>query len=203
MTHRPEDRIRQHYEPRIDPARDSHDVLDWACASSQQARFEVLVSNVDLAGRSLLDVGCGLGDLWGFLKSHDVAVDYTGVDLLPRMVAEAQRRHPDGTFVTRDLFTDPAPTDLQRDVVFCSGMFNLNVGNNLDFVPGAIDRFFELARTHVVFNMLHWRATAEPERYFFYKPEWVTDLLADRPCEVRVLEDYLPNDFTVIATLKD
>jgi SAM-dependent methyltransferase len=203
MTHKPEDRIRRHYEPRIDPSRESHDVLDWACASSQQARFEVLVSNVELAGRSLLDVGCGLGDLWGFLKSRQVEVDYTGVDLLPRMTAEARRRHPDGDFRSCDVFKDPLPGELQRDVVFCSGMFNLNVGNNMDFVPDAIERFLELANTHVVFNMLHERAAAETHRYFFYEPRWVTDLLADQPCELRVLEDYLPNDFTVIATMRE
>jgi hypothetical protein len=130
-------------------------------------------------------------------------VDYTGVDLLPRMTDEARRRHPDGDFRTRDLFKDPAPADLKRDVVFCSGMFNLNVGNNLSFVPHAIERFFEVARTHVVFNMLHQRAAAETQRYFFYRPEWVADLLADKPCELRVLQDYLPNDFTVIATLRE
>ena len=63
-------KIRRHYEHRITPERENFDVLDWACAESQQTRFAVLADNVELAGRSLLDIGCGLGDLRTFLDER-------------------------------------------------------------------------------------------------------------------------------------
>ncbi|MFP4055018.1 MAG: class I SAM-dependent methyltransferase [Phycisphaerae bacterium] len=196
-----EEEIRRHYQPRIAPHRDSHDVLDWASETSQFVRFDVLLREVQLQGRSILDVGCGLGDLWGYLQRREVYADYTGVDILPEMVAEATRRHPGAQFACENVFADPAPEHLRRDVVFCSGMFNLNLGNNLQFVPGALRRFVQLADTHVVFNMLHHRTPEQPPRYFYYDPDRVLEILDALPCRARLVDDYLPNDFTVVCEI--
>lgn len=201
--------IRDHYEHRISPDRENYDVLDWANAASQQARFQVLVDNVPLAAdtrKSLLDVGCGLGDLLGFLKAAKIAVDYTGVDLLAKMVHAARRQHPDGRFIVADIFADDIteekrPPDLreQYDVVFCSGAFNLDLGNNVSFLAKAVVRMLVLAREHLVFNLLHKRMAGQEHRYFCYDPEEVLGILAPLDCRVRLVDDYLPNDFTVIC----
>lgn len=190
--------IRQHYEPRIEPTRENYEVLDWASARSQEARFAVLVDHVDVSGKSLLDVGCGLGDLWGYLTRRGVATDYTGVDLLDKMVLAAQQRHPGGRFVQADIFSsdDFGGT---FDVVYCSGAFNLNLGNNLEFLPLAIRRMCRLSRQYVVFNLLHVRAASEQHRYFYYDPAEVRQLLTSPHCGVQIIDDYLPNDFTVIC----
>ena len=74
--------IRSHYESRIRGDRENYDVLDWSDSAGQRARFEALVRSVELTNRRLLDVGCGLGDLWDFLKARNISVDYTGVDIL-------------------------------------------------------------------------------------------------------------------------
>ena len=66
MKHR--ERIRRHYEPRLDRETEPYRILDWASPQSQEARFQVLADEVPLAGKTLLDVGCGLGDLYGFLR---------------------------------------------------------------------------------------------------------------------------------------
>jgi SAM-dependent methyltransferase len=201
----PEDRIdaiRAHYEPRMLPERPSHEVLDWASAASQQARFEVLYREVPLAGRSLLDVGCGLGDLAGFLRKRSLEVDYTGVDLLGRMVESCRQRFPDGRFLQADIFNDDQFPPGSFDVVFTSGIFNLDLGNNLAFLPVAVRRLLDLSRQHTVFNLLHVRAPQKQAGYFFYDPGVVLAFLAGEPCEIRLIDDYLPNDFTVICRKK-
>ena len=191
--------IRAHYEPRIVPGRANYDVLDWASQQSQLARFEVLVANVDLAGKSLLDVGCGLGDLWGFLKDRDIRVAYTGVDLVEKMVAAARDRHGDGHFECGDVFAEDMFKPGGFDVVFGSGIFNLDLGNNAEFLPGAIARLLELAGEYLVFNLLHKHAAREAGPYFYFDPKQVRAILADLPCRSRIIDHYLPNDFTVIC----
>ena len=193
------DKIRLHYEHRIDPARASFDVLDWASAASQNRRFEVLVENVDLNGRSLVDIGCGLGDLWGYLKLRDIDVDYTGVDILKKMVEEARQRHPDARFEWRNVFEPQHGSDDSFDVTFASGIFNLNLGNNLDFLTAAIPRMMQMARRQVVFNLLHIRREYEPHRYFYCDPEQIKALILPHGWDVRIIDTYLPNDFTVIC----
>jgi SAM-dependent methyltransferase len=191
--------IRAYYEPRIIPGRASHEVLDWASASSQQERFRVLVDNVELAGRSLLDVGSGLGDLLAYLRRQEVEADYTGVDLVEKMVHQARQRFPNGRFLQADVFADPCPLAETWDVVFCSGMLNLNLGNNEQFLPRALARFVALADEVVVFNLLHQRMADQQHLYQYNDPGRVGRILADLPVEARLVDDYLPNDFTFIC----
>ena len=76
------DRIKRHYAHRVHPDRAHFDILDWAGPETQVLRFEILADNVALHGRSLLDVGCGLGDLVAFLDKQGIDVDYTGIDVV-------------------------------------------------------------------------------------------------------------------------
>lgn len=196
----PKDAIRAHYEPRISSSRPHHEILDWASPVSQHARFEVLARNVDLQGRSLLDVGSGMGDLLAFLNGRGLQVDYTGVDIVEKMVEAARRCHPDGTFIHADIFQDNPFPPKSFDVVFCSGALNLNLGNNRDFLPHAIDIFMLMARQCVAFNLLHKRAESDDPRYFYHEPQEVRELLKPYRCKVAIIDNYLPNDFTVLCT---
>ncbi|MCL2700631.1 MAG: class I SAM-dependent methyltransferase [Phycisphaerae bacterium] len=213
-THEPHShrhRIRRHYEPRIEAGRANYDILDWASPQSQRARFEVLARHVDLAGRSLLDIGCGLGDLLGFLRDRRIDMRYTGVDILDKMVAAARDRHPDGLFIHADIFSqDDQPHQPHQpifeansfDVTFCSGAFNLNLDNNAQFLPHAVAEMVRLARHAAVFNLLHHRARQGDETYFYYEPENIPSLVAGLDVTVQIFDDYLHNDFTVICRKK-
>jgi len=194
-------KIHDHYEPRIHPLRESFDVLDWADAGSQIARFKVLADHVDIAGKCLLDVGCGLGDLWHYLNLRGIAVNYTGVDLLAKMIAEAQRRCPGARLVVGDVFKGEALAGETFDVVFCSGAFNLNLGNNKQFLRQAVRRLLELSHRTVAFNLLHQRARRlrSSKLYYYYDPRDVLRFVESLGCGARILDDYLPNDFTVVC----
>ena len=192
--------IREHYEPRIAPDRPHYDILDWASPLTQEARFRVLADNVSLHGKSLLDVGCGLGDLREYLVRRGIDADYTGVDVSGKMVQAALDRQPGGRFLQADLFDGRGPfPDAGFDVVYCSGIFNLDLGNNVEFVPQAVEVFLRLARQCVVCNMLHKRAGAGDGTYFFFEPAEVLPRLRQLTPQVRLIDDYLPNDFTVIC----
>jgi len=186
-------------------------MLDWASAESQRARFEVLINNVDLAGLALLDIGCGLGDLWAMLKQRRIDVRYTGVDILEKMIDAARARHRDGEFICADVFAadrsdQTVPGRFKADsfdVVFCSGAFNLDLGNNREFLPVAVARMLQLARRAAVFNLLHERAKFAEDGYFYCGPREVLamiDPLRPQGWTLRILDDYLPNDFTVICS---
>ncbi len=192
-------KIQQHYLPRLANHSESFKILDWASAASQQRRFEILAEHVPLAGRSLLDVGCGVGDLYGFLSDRSIEADYTGVDILEDMVTEAKCRNPNGRFECVDIFSGTTPTGATFDVVFCSGTFNLNVGNNLEFLPTAIARLLELTQGTLAFNLLHDSMPGQEKEYAYYDPQKIIELLEGRVSQIRLLDDYLPNDFTIIC----
>ncbi len=192
-------KIQSHYLPRLAQHNESFKILDWANAASQQRRFEILAEHVALAGRTLLDVGCGVGDLQGFLSRRSIEANYTGVDILEKMVAEARTRHPSGVFEHADIFSGDSPAGAPFDVVFCSGTFNLNIGNNHEFLPRAIARLLELTGHTLAFNLLHDRIPAKEKEYAYYNPQKIVEMLETKVSQIRLLDDYLPNDFTIIC----
>jgi len=192
--------MREHYGPLLAAGRQGYEVVDWASRRSQLARFAVLADNVQLEGASLLDAGCGVGALWAYLKDRNIDCDYLGVDLMADMIDRARRLHPQARFECGDILTGDPLAGRQFDVVFCSGMFNLAFGQNMEFLPLAVERLLALARGTVVLNLLHHRVRPPEKRYFHYDPAEVISALAPFGCPCRVLDDYLPNDFTVICT---
>lgn len=203
------DKIKRHYAHRVIPGRSHFDILDWAAPETQVRRFEILADNVALQGRSLLDVGCGLGDLVSFLDKRGIEVDYTGVDIVEQMVARAKQLHPLRRFECENIFnnaraTGKAETNFKKfdffDIVFCSGALNLNLGNNLEFVKTALVAMLSHTRERLVVNMLHARIAVGQPQYFAYNPDSILAILQPLCTEVRLIDDYLPNDFTIIAT---
>jgi SAM-dependent methyltransferase len=195
------ERIDQHYRDRIRDDADGADIVDWASPAHQQIRFDTLIDHVPLAGRSLLDVGCGVGDLLGRLAERAVECDYLGIDLLDAMTAQAQKRYPHGRFHTLDIFADPCPLPAESfDVVFASGTFNLHLDNHHAFLTRAIERMLLLARDVVAFNLLHVRSPVHCGYCAYFRPDDVLAMIAGMGCTVRIVDDYLPNDFTIICT---
>ena len=224
---RQRDRIHQHYTPRVQPHRASYDILDWSSSEAQQARFRVLLRvlrSQEFASRlpgaprvagssapgaevlhappaaaySLLDAGCGLADLRLFLLVHGVHAPYVGVDLTPAILQEGRRRQPATHFVQADLFAAAPFRPRSFDVVFASGIFNLNLANNEAFVRKAVPVLFGLARVCLVANFLHLRTAQKYPHCSYYSPAALSHDFAALAHRLEVVDDYLENDFTLV-----
>jgi len=65
---------------------------------TQLMRFEAFLQSHDIGGKSILDVGCGAGDLWQYLQHKSIECNYTGFDLSPEMINRCRERFPDVAF---------------------------------------------------------------------------------------------------------
>lgn len=194
---------RSYYSPRFCKFSENYEVLGWEDKDSQIKRFQVFLDSVELEGKSILDVGCGLGDLLSFLKEKNVTVRYTGVDILPEMVRSAKHHHPGEDFQCCNMFENNPYAAKSFDYIFCGGIFNLCMGDNLSFLQHAVKIFMKVAKEAVVFNLLSHTSPDQEEGYAYYDPEEVKDTLLSLGLEPEIIHGYLPNDFTVICTLKN
>ena len=173
------------------------EILGFSSAASQRVRFEALIGVGDLAGASVLDVGCGAGDLLAFLRERagdDVA--YHGVDIHPGLIALARERHPEGSFAVRDVLEGEARPEV--DVVISSGVFGLAPNGDPAFVRAMLGRMLALARRAVAVNFLSARTpNAKDPRSWYAEPTEILDLALSLTPNVVLRHDYKPNDFTV------
>lgn len=201
-------RILEHYAPRVVPGRDSFDILDWGSKQEQLLRFAVLV---DLLHReedrghswpgdaSLLDVGCGLADLRDYLRDPLPGVRYTGVDITPQILREARRRQPAARLVLGDIFGAEPFHPRCFDVVFCSGVFNLDLGNNTAFLSHALPMLLSLSRRCLAVNFLHERAPVKYRHCCYFSPGEIADIVRSEGADVEIVDHYLEKDFTLFA----
>ena len=198
-------RVLAYYREFLDHDEDARKV-SWRARYDQELRFEQLLEVVDdsLTGYSLLDLGCGLGDLRRYLaQTGREGVEYVGVDIVPEMIEAARARDPEGEYVCCDVLReDPAP-GRRFDVVVCSGALTVRVPDHALFVRSMIRRMTELADKAVAVNLLS-------DRYFRVMPAARHDpdlYYADaaalyRECRdlarwVVLREDMLMSDFTL------
>lgn len=195
--------IKDYYNKNMIKATNDYEILGWESREAQYARFAALKDNVDMQGMKLLDVGCGLGNLMEYLTQEGVRVNYTGVDILPEMIERARKKGLNCEFICADVFNDDSFKPDSFDVVYASGIFNLNLGNNREFLKSALQRFFKLSRTYICFNLLHYKSPNREETYYYFSPDEAKEIIR-QACncdnvEIQIVEDYLKNDFTVLC----
>lgn len=184
------------YDQRVERFGMDHQALDWGSRTSQQRRFQVLTEIDDLAGRSVLDVGCGMADLFTFMQARRIPTSYTGYDISPAVLASARRRYPDLDLRLVDLMTQDIDTP-RFEYVFASGIFYLRPQGSYAYLAAMVRQMYRACRHGAAFNSLSSMSDRiDPDR-FVADPAKVLDLCLDITPNVALRHDYLPHDFTV------
>ena len=170
--------------------------VGWLSKANQDARFRSFLAIGDLQGTRVLDVGCGLGCFYGYLRDQDWTGSYTGFDRLKDMVAEAQARFPEVRFEARNIAENP-PVE-RWDWVFMSGLFNHKVRDNWGWIRQVAGTALDLAEQGIGFNLLA-DSHPDPDPDFFYASKKDLGEFAESlaPGRWRHGPSHVPDDLTI------
>jgi SAM-dependent methyltransferase len=169
--------------------------VGWRSRRTQEARFSVLAGIGDLQGRRILDLGCGLGCLYGWLKGRGWEGEYTGYDLLAPMVRRARKRFPEARFEVRDLLADPP--DRAWDHVLINGIFNHRVRDNWVWIDRTVRAAFERAEKGLALNLLNGEEdSSDPEMFYATPSEFERRAMEWAGGKARLVRGYLHGDMT-------
>jgi len=121
-----------------------------------------------ILGDSILDVGCGTGDLLDALRCHRYEGTYLGVDQSKDMLKQARRLHPDNIFTKANLYDmDHIPL---ADTVIC-----LDVLHHQESLDPGFNNLYRKARKRLIITLwINDRDTHhEPQTKGRYG-EWLT-----------------------------
>lgn len=170
--------------------------LGYRTPESQQKRFESLCTWGDMTGCTVMDLGCGYGDLKPFLDTRFTGVHYLGIDFLKEFVEGARARYgqaPGTQFIEADFFTAGLP---EVDVVMASGSLNYR-SQNPAHPWEMIGRMWESAHKGVAFNLLNTANFPEHPLLCGYEPEAVLTFCRGLTSNTTLVSGYLPDDFTI------
>jgi len=188
------------YRRRFEKHGDSPETLGWL-KSRQRFRFDVLASGFSIENRSILDVGCGFGDLNHTLRSLGVPYTYHGVDLVPDFIEVARRKFPEpfirftaGEFLKQEF-------DQEFDVIFSSGVFN-HVLEEIDsyvFIEAFMKKAFQMSSVGFAFDFLSDRVDFQQEHNFHARPERILEMAFSLSKNVVLRNDYMPFEFSIFV----
>ncbi len=168
--------------------------LGWI-VGTQQIRFKQLASVGDLSGCSVLDVGCGFGDLYGYLLAHGINVDYTGIDLNAAFISIARKVYPDARFIIGDFEEERFRG--RFDWSFESGIFNLKIGNTGAFVRNTLKKMSALSRKGLAADFLSSRTMIKDGTMYYQDPEEMRYFCLSMSDRVVVKSGYRFGEFCV------
>lgn len=195
----PEDRgiYRARYVERL--AQFGHDPrsLGWS-KGKQEERFTALTSRIDLTGaQSVLDVGCGFGDLYPFLREQGFQGSYLGVDFIDELLDVGRKAYPDADLRNADI--EDFDSTRRFDLVVASGIFNgvLEHEEQWARIERTLSRMYELTGIACAADFMSRYVDYTREDTFYAEPERVFTLAKTLSRRVALDHVYLPFEFAV------
>lgn len=172
------------------------EIVGWSSIEEQNILFNALISEYDTAN-SILDVGCGRADLYGFLQNKypDTIINYKGIDYNPNILNVATQKYPNVVVETLDVLSLDDKAD--SDWVVGSGLFNLNDKDDLGtYTSNCIDKMYAKCKIGIAFNLNTGKADDDNTMLLSWNAaEWLGYLIS-KYGKVVCKADYLETDVT-------
>jgi SAM-dependent methyltransferase len=149
--------------------------VGWSTVESQRLRYQILLNGEDLRGKSILDLGCGLGALIPLIKEQ-VGDDfrYIGIDVSSNFISYCREQFSQENieFLEGNFLELKLP---EVDFVFASGVFTLNVPGMKEYAEECLGKMFKLSRRACAANFLSTQADFELGKNLHYDPRNVLE----------------------------
>jgi len=148
---------------------DAPQAVRWT-PEGQIKRYETLLQMAgDLSGKSILDFGCGKGDLCGFIRDRGIHIRYCGIDVNENLIELAKSKYPGTEFHAFDI--EERDFNSVFDVIFICGVFNLRIAGIEESMKNIIKKIFLLAKESLHCTLLTYYVPLRNMELFYVKPE--------------------------------
>jgi SAM-dependent methyltransferase len=171
--------------------------VGWGSSADQVLRFDVLFRGLDPRGKTILDVGCGLGDLVPYLQERTGGeFSYFGVDVAEKLIIDARNVHGSNScrFLHGDAFRNDLP---QVDIAVLSGALSMRTQGIIEYAKATLERMYLLAQEAACLNFLSKYVDFELEKNQHYQPEAMFAWARGITRRVNLFHDYPLYEFTL------
>ncbi len=166
--------------------------VNWASKKNQELRFSILLELLpsDLHLHSIVDAGCGFGDLLSFMhKEKKIPKEYIGIDSHIDMYSIASKNTA-SQIIIADICKDSL---VNADFYLCSGALNiLTKFETYQFIQNC----YKHSKKAFLFNVLYGDNSSKTYNYLT-KQEIITIAQELHVREFVFRENYLEDDITV------
>jgi SAM-dependent methyltransferase len=197
MNKEDKERLLSLYEERLEKYGNNFKTAGWGSAEDQNLRFDMLFRDLDISNKSVLDLGCGLGDLVNYLDNKKVEnFQYTGIDLSEKLIIQAKCNHSRANvkFIAQDVLNEELP---KADIVVVSGMLTFNIEGNKDNIKKIMQKLFVSSNEVLAINFMSSYVDFELEKNLHFSPEKIFSYAKEITHLINIYHDYPLYEFTI------
>jgi len=165
----------------------------------QDIRYNAITEIGIEKNSSILDVGCGFGDLLSFLNKRKLQVKYTGIDINQKFIELAKKKYPKAMFEIGDI--ESRPFKKKFDWVFAIG--TTNQSGSYSYIQNLLSAMFRIAKKGVAMDFLSTYVDFRKPENFHASPERVFKIAKKLSKRAVLRHDYLPFEFCVYVYKND
>jgi len=196
------EQIHDRYRKRWEKDGYSPTSLGWGKAK-QSLRFKKMFEKFDIKGTSILDIGCGFGDLNLYLEGEDY--EYLGIDIVKEFVEEGSKRYQTGKikFVEGEFLK----YEFTQKYDYCveSGIFNHVMYNidNYTYIDQVMKKGYDLCNCACIFDFRSDKVDYFEEGLFYNDPSKILEMGYQITKRVLLDNSYMPYEFLIILYKND
>ncbi|MFT5755353.1 MAG: ubiquinone/menaquinone biosynthesis C-methylase UbiE [Alteromonadaceae bacterium] len=193
-------RVTSFYNERYKEKGNDISSVGWSGQESQYLRFDVLFRDYDPKGKTILDVGCGFGDLYDFLvNKFGNSFHYIGIDISASLIDEANKKHVNSCaeFYQADLLSLKQYSTKSVDFAVESGMLSFKLENNDEYAQQTMQQMFLIANDGVALNFLTDQVDYQLEKNHHYAVFDVLSWASKLSRSFVIYHDYPLWEFTI------
>lgn len=172
--------------------------LGWG-NGRQSMRFQILNQIGSFQNCSVLDVGCGFGDFFGFLDSQKIESHYHGVDINNDFIKLAQEKYPKAKFESRDIQKNKF--NKKFDWVIGTGLTNKS--STYPYLKNLVNEMFKICKKGVAIDFISNYVDYKEKGIFYTSPEIMFKFTKTLTRRVLLRNDYFPFEFCLYLYKND
>jgi SAM-dependent methyltransferase len=172
--------------------------LGWSGGEEMQfLRFKILSEIGFETNDSVLDIGCGFADLYGYLQKRRLNCNYLGLEINDNLLEVALKQYPSVQVKLKDILIEPVKK--KYDWVVSSGIFNakLESESNVNYITEMLGKMIAIANKGVAVDFLSSYVDYQGELSFHLDPGKAIEIAKSLTDKIIVRMDYLKFEYTI------
>lgn len=169
--------------------------VGWNSVSNQNLRFKILLKNINLKNKTILDYGCGFAHLLLYLrKNKNYPISYSGYDIVKEFIVLNRKKFKSPNFYYNENFLHKK----KFDYILCSGVFSFDSGLGKNYLKKKLIFLINQSKKGVLLNFLYKSTKQKLTKNLYYSFSEVKYILKNmKNIKIRVNKSYGLKEFTI------
>lgn len=153
MTIDESEKIKKIYSDALKEHGPTYQAVLCANPERQEKRYQGMYEVADLNNKSILDIGCGLGYFYGYLKKIGWTGRYEGADINSDLLNQAKLIYPEAIFFQHDIVKSPIVASRADYAILCT-VFNNEVSDQWNWMTEGLKNTWDSCNEGMAFTFI-------------------------------------------------